>query len=64
MSVRKIVKKGNIVVFENGGGFIEDTHTGKKYPFVERQGVYFIKVLVEEPDEGDAVDSVFARPGM
>ena len=68
LSVRKIVRKENYVAFRNGGGYINNVKSGKRLHFVERQGVYFIKVQVKAPSPGKATDgfkpmSGFSRPG-
>ena len=64
LSVRRIVRRGNLVKFRRGGGYIQNARTGRKLPFVERQGVYFIKVKVKNPSPEDvAVESVFSRQG-
>ena len=61
LSVRRIVRRGNLVKFRRGGGYIQNARTGRKLPFVERQGVYFTKVKVKNPSPEDgAVESVSA----
>ena len=57
ISVKKIVHKGNKVIFQEKGGYILNVDTRKKLHFVEKQGVYFIKIKVLPPDED------FHRPG-
>ena len=52
ISVRKIVRKGNRVVFQENGGYIMNKTSQKKLHFVEKQGVYFIKLDVAPPTEG------------
>ena len=57
LSVRKIVRRGNKVVFNLDGGYIKHKATGNKMYFVEREGVYFIKMKildVESPESGFA----------
>ena len=44
LSVRKIVKRGSMVVFQNQGGYIVHNATGRKINFVERDGVYFVRM--------------------
>ena len=51
ISVRKIVRKGNKVVFEERGGYILNKATRKRLIFTEKHGVYFIKIMVHPPDE-------------
>ena len=64
ISVRKVVKKQNIVTFKDGGGYIYNKQTGKKLRFVERNGVYFIKIKVLDPPENEACSEPgFARHG-
>ena len=46
LSVRRIIKKGNRVIFNDGGGFIEHTVTRRRINFIEREGVYFIKMNI------------------
>lgn len=63
LSVRRIVRQGNLVKFRRGGGYIRNATTGTRLHFVERQGVYFIKVKVKDPSPDDKAGQVFARPG-
>ena len=51
ISVRKIVRKGNKVVFQEKGGYILNETTRNKLNFTEKQGVYFIKLHVRPPTE-------------
>ena len=46
LSVRRIIKKGNGVVFNDAGGFIEHTVTRRRIDFIEREGVYCIKMNI------------------
>jgi len=57
ISVRKIVHKGNKMVFQEKGGYILNVVTRKKLHFIEKHGVYFIKTMIQPPDED------FHRPG-
>ena len=61
ISVRRIVRKGNIVKFKKDGGYILNASSGRKLRFVERNGVYYIKLKVLEPEEPES--PVFSRPG-
>ena len=73
LSVRRMVKRGSAVCFEDMGGFIIDRETRTVIRFYEFEGVYFVKLKVHdpatfkhllEPDEGDKVDPApFGRPG-
>ena len=53
ISVKKIVHKGNKVVFQEKGGYILNVATRKKLRFIEKRGVYFIKIRVHPPDDDD-----------
>ena len=46
MSVSKIVKPGNRVVFDDDGSYIEDKTTGEKLWMTESGGMYSIKLWV------------------
>ena len=48
-------------IHPQGGGYILNTVTKKKLRFVERNGVYFIKLKILETSEKKM--SGFARPG-
>ena len=71
LSVRRIVKQGNVVVFQEQGGYILHKKSGRRINFIEREGVYFVKMkLPTNPDDAMEVDSSldessrsgFARP--
>ena len=49
-SVKELVAKGSVVVFRKKGGYIKNPETGFKTFFKERQGVYYIKMAIEDPD--------------
>ena len=61
ISVKKIVKKKNVVTFRDGGGYILNTVTRKTLRFVERNGDYFIKLNILESSEKKTLG--FTRPG-
>ena len=65
LSVRRMVKLGNDVVFTESGGTITNRVTGQILKFVEADGTYWIKLKVGPPIDGDGVPnaSVFTRPG-
>ena len=46
LSVRRIVRRGNRVMFTDDGGYIEHKVTGRRIDFVEREGVYFVKMKI------------------
>ena len=45
-SVSSMVRKGNRVVFDPEGSFVENIHTGDRMPLREDNGVYVLDVLV------------------
>lgn len=49
LSVAKVVKSGNRVVFEEGGSFIEDKETGERMWLEEKNGMYMLKMWVRNP---------------
>ena len=65
LSVRKIVKRGNMVVFQDQGGYIVHKVTGRKINFVERDGVYIVRIHFPECTIKDVEtnESGFSRPG-
>ena len=74
LSVRQWAKRGSQVFFKKGGGVI-NLPDGRELPFVERHGVYFIKLRVQRPDRGVPMDvcgtsggqtnsSLFSKPAM
>ena len=65
-SVSKICDKGNRVVFELGGGYVEHIATGNVTPIVEKGGMFEIGIWVqsgvpEDHEQGGQPD--FARQG-
>ena len=60
LSVRKLAKKGAKVEFEHGGGTIK-LPNGDTIPFVQRHGVYFVRLFVQDPNNPDMPG--FIRPG-
>ena len=73
LSVRKMVKHDHEVKFHSKGGYIKNRSTKKTIPFYEYEGVYFLKMKIEDPATlgvlqpdigGDSkIPSGFARPG-
>ena len=63
ISPRKLVKKGNIVKFKDGGGNIMNIATKKKLRCIKRNGIYFIKIQIVSPkDIEENQGSGFSRP--
>ena len=66
LSVRKIVRNDNDVLFRHGGGVIKGRTNGQTIQFYEFQGVYFVKLKVADPnamltDEPPPVPSIHPR---
>jgi len=49
LSVRKMIKKRNLVQFEDDGGFIKNQDTGRTTKFYECDGAYFLKLRIDDP---------------
>ena len=49
LSVKKMVKAGNRVVFEPNGGYIENVNTGTRIDMNDKGGMYTIKMWVQTP---------------
>ena len=47
LSVSKMVKQGNKVVFEEEGAYVEDRHTGERMYLKESGGMYMMKLWVK-----------------
>ena len=47
LSVKRIVKAGNSVVFDEDGSYIEDKQTGEKMWMEENNGMYILKLWVQ-----------------
>ena len=64
IAVRKFVRHGSHVRMVKHGGYIKNKSSGKRLPYVVRQGVYFIKLKMLDPDDEDdnAKASDVARP--
>ena len=54
MSVSKIASKGNRVVFDDEGSYIEDKTTGETTWMQQLGGVYHIKMLVSRKRNDEA----------
>ena len=60
-SVRRVTSAGNRVVFEEGGGYIQDKSTGEKMWLKEQDGMYILKLWVRKG--GAAPNAGFSRQG-
>ena len=65
LSVRKMIKRGNMVVFQDQGGCIVHKVTDGKNSFAERDGVYFVRMTFPDCTAKDVEtnESGFSRPG-
>ena len=61
LSVRRVTAAGNRVVFEEGGGYIEDKTTGEKLWMREKDGMYILKLWVRRG--GSKPEAGFTRQG-
>ncbi len=52
MSVKRITKAGNRVVFDDEYSYIEDKATGEHIPLKEEGGMYMLKLWVRKTQEG------------
>ena len=46
-SVRRLREAGNRVVFDNGGSYVENRHTGEKAVLVQEEGSYVLSLSEE-----------------
>ena len=51
LSVRQFVRDNNEVQLRRHGGFIQNLVSGKKINFFEYQGVYFMKLKIQQPND-------------
>ena len=66
LSVRRMVRCGNSVVFNEDGGEIINQASGHKIHFFEAMGAYWVKMKVNPPTDNDGdvpMTPVFSRPG-
>ena len=61
LSVRKLVQDGHNVRITRKGGHLHNLRTGDKIPFFEFQGVYYLKMKVNNPNETNESKPVFIR---
>ena len=62
-SVSKICDKGNRVVFELGGGYVENIQTGTGTSFLRQNNVYVMEMYVQDPSSA-AAGQGFGRQGV
>ena len=49
LSVLRLTKEGNQVILREDGGDIVNIRTGKKIPFFQQNGVYYLRLQVKSP---------------
>ena len=59
-SVSKLVRKQNKVVFDEGNSYIENKKTKERVPLREENGLYFLDIWVEIPEDM-VINPLFAR---
>ena len=64
LSVRMIVKRGNMLVFQNQRGYIVRSATARNIILVDRDGVYFVRMKLPECATNDVEpnESGISRP--
>ena len=60
LSNRKLCQSGHKVLYKEKGGLIIDTRTGQTTKFIQRGGVYYLKLRVLRPSERERAEG-FAR---
>ena len=54
MGVSKVVSCGNRVVFDGDGSYMENVWSGSKQWLQERNGLYYLKMLVSKRSSAEA----------
>ena len=54
MSVKRVCKNGNRVVFDDEGSYVENKQTGEKMKIEEDDGDYVLDLWVKVSQEGEA----------
>ena len=62
LSVAQLNDSGHDVMYQKKGGYIEHLKTGQRVRMYRREGVYWVKLKVLPPDDGDRASS-FHRQG-
>ena len=67
LSVRRLCMDGHDVYLNYDGGYIENIESGKRIPFFEMDGVYYIKLKIQQPQDvmpiPDVPEMPFTRQG-
>ena len=70
LSVRRLCMDGHDVYLNYDGGYIENIESGKRIPFFEMDGVYYLKLKIKQPPNGnestplpEVPEAPFARQG-
>jgi hypothetical protein len=64
LSVLRLTKDGNKIVIREDGGEIINLESGKRIPFFQHNGVYYLKLKVNSPDgKSKPEPTLFSRRG-
>ena len=63
LSVLRFTKEGNQVILREDGGEIVNDRTGKKIPFFQQNGVYYLRLQVTAPTGQPTESPLFSRRG-
>ena len=63
LAVSTLARTGHDVIFSDTGGKVINRKTKQELPFVKRNGIYVLEVLVAPPPEGSGQPG-FARQGQ
>ena len=63
VSVKGIVDRGNRVVFEKKGSYIENEHSGEKVELIQTNGVYVLEIPASSIMGRNESKEGFARQG-
>ena len=63
LSVLRLTKEGNQVILREDGGEIVNLRTGKRIPFFQHKGVYYLKLQVKQPTGEPSETPLFSRRG-
>ena len=63
LSVCKLVRNDHEIYIKRGGGSIRNTTSGKQTKFFEHAGVYYLKLKITPPVDGNGNNNGFGRQG-
>ena len=59
LSVLRLTKEGNEVIIRDDGGEIVNKASGKRIPFFQHNGVYYLKLKITKPDDSHHSSPLF-----